>query len=153
MVSSQFGGILKEFENFFNCTLEPDSHDSCLISMEIGINLQVELDRYGMLLIGCRLGAVHMGRYRDNLIRAALKSNETTFPSTGVIGFSQKSNQLILFVKVSSHNFTANDIATLLPPFVTKAKLWMDAIAKGEVPSLTTAPSSKAPSGLFGLIS
>jgi Tir chaperone protein (CesT) family len=153
MVSSQFGAILKEFESFFNCPLEPDANDSCLITMGIGITLQIELDRSGLILMGCRLGTVHMGRYRDNLIREALKSNEATFPSTGVLGFSQKSNQLILFMKIDPVTFTIHQILKLLPPFVAKAKLWTDAIAKGEVPSIVPISSSKEPSGLFGLIS
>jgi len=152
MVSSQFGALLKEFEAFFNCQLEPDPNDSCLITLGTGLTLQIELDRYGLILIGCRLGTVLMGRYRDNLIRAALKSNESTLPSTGILGFSQKSNQFILFIKLNPHFVSIHQILALLPPYLTKAKLWSEAIAKGEVP--TTAPiGSSKPSGLFGLIS
>lgn len=153
MVRSQFGAILKEFENFFHCPLEPDENDSCLIKMEIGISLQVELDRYGFILIGCRLGALHMGRYRDNLVRAALQSNEMTPFSTGILGFSQKSSQLILFMKLNPQVLPTHQILAVLPPFIAKAKQWTDAIAKGEVPVVTAADSSKIVSGLFGLIS
>lgn len=151
MVRTQFGAILKELEKFFHCPLEPDENDSCLVKMGSGIDLQIELDRYGFLLIGCRLGAVHMGRYRDNLIRAALKSNEATPPSSGILGFSQKSNQLILFMKIDPKNLSPHQISTLLPPFITKAKQWSDAIAKGEVP-VTSTPDTKIASGIFGLI-
>ncbi len=153
MVSSQFGAILKEFETFFNCKLEPDINDSCLINLEMGMNLQIELDRYGLILIGCRLGAVHMGRYRDNLIREALKSNEATRPSTGILGFSQKSSQLILFIKLNPNFISIHQIPTLLPPFLTKAKLWAEAIGKGEVPTPINSIGSSKPSGIFGLIS
>lgn len=154
MVSSQFGALLKEFESVFNCSLQPDDNNSCLINLEIGVSIQIELDRYGMLLIGSRLGAVHMGRFRDNLIRQALKSNEATSPSTGVLGFSQKSNQLILFTKMNPHQLNHHQIIHLLPLFINKAKLWKEAIEKGTIPDLTTTEtSSNKPSGLFGLIS
>jgi hypothetical protein len=153
MVSSQFGAILKEFESFFNTSLEPDDNNSCLINLGIGVSVQIELDRYGMLLIGSRLGAVHMGRFRDNLIRQALKSNDMTPPSTGVLGFSQKSNQLILFTKLNPQQLNPHQIVNLLPLFVNKAKLWKEAIEKGEVPDITAADTSDKPSGLFGLIS
>jgi hypothetical protein len=152
MVTSQFGAILKEFETFFNCPLQPDENNSCLIHMGIGITIQIELDRYGFILIGCRLGAVHMGRYRDQLIREALKFNEAALPSTGVFGFSLKSNQLILFLKLHPHSFSSHQVMILLPPFITKAKQWTEAIAKREVPALTST-SRKSPSGLFDLIS
>jgi Tir chaperone protein (CesT) family len=153
MISSQFGAILKELEAFFDCSLEPDANNSCLITMGIGISIQIELDRYGLLLVGCRLGVIHMGRYRDNIMKEALKSNELTPPSTGIFGFSQKSNQLILFLKIDPLVFSIHQILALMPPFITKAKLWTDAIGKGEVPSVTAPSSTKEPSGLFGLIS
>jgi hypothetical protein len=153
MVKTQFGALLKEFENFFNCSLEPDENDSCVVKMGVGVTLQIELDRYGFILIGCRLGALQMGRFRDNIMRAALQSNEATLPSTGVLGFSHKSLQLILFMKLNPHLVSIHQILSLMPPFVTKAKQWTDAIAKGEVPKITSETSSKVPSGLFGLIS
>lgn len=154
MVSTQFGAILKEFENFFHCPLNPDENDSCLVQMGIGLSLQIELDRYGFILIGCRLGALLMGRYRNDLIRAALKSNYLTPPSTGVFGFSQKTNQLILFIKLNPQNLSPNQIVTQLPAFVTKAKQWADALTNGQIPTVTssTVSSTKA-SGIFGLIS
>lgn len=152
MVTSQLGALLKEFESFFNCPLNPDDNNSCLIQLGSGVTLQIELDRYGLLLVGCRLGVVHMGRYRNDLIRAALKSNELSSPSTGVFGFSQKSNQLILFIKFDPHLLTIHQITTVMPPFMEKAKKWMDAISKGEVPLMDSESTVKA-SGLFGLIS
>ena len=45
---------------------------------------------------------------------------------------------------------TMHELIERLPQFVTKAKLWSDAIAKNEVP--TFAAPIKA-SGIFGLIS
>lgn len=154
MVSSQFGAILKEFEAFFHCSLEPDINNSCLIKLATGIILQIELDRYGLILIGCRLGAVQISRYRDNLIREALKSNHATLPSTGILGFSQKSSQLILFIKLDPTFVSTHQILALLPPFLAKAKIWTEAIARGEIPTISTSiDSAKTSSGLFGLIS
>ena len=154
MVSSQFGALLKEFEPFFNCPLEPDENNSCLIHLGIGISLQIEMDRQGMILIGSRLGAVHMGRYRDQLIRQALKSNASSF-STGIFGFSHKSNQLILFLTLNPHQLNSHQITQLLSPFITKAQSWKEAIEKGEIPTILPISASKSnePSGIFGLMS
>lgn len=153
MVSNQFGAILKELEPFFKCPLEPDQNDSCLIKLGNGISIQIELDRYGYLLIGSRLGNLPMNRYRDNLIQQALKSNESSLPSSGVFGFSQKSQQLILFIRINPASHSAHQMMALLPPFITQAKKWSDAIAKGEMPSIEGGTASKSSSGLFGLIS
>jgi hypothetical protein len=152
MVNSQFEAILKGFEPFFQCPLEPDTNDSCLIKMGIGISIQIELDRSGQLLIGCRLGALPMSRYRNNLIQEALKSNGASLPSTGAFGFSQKSTHLILFLKLNT-DLTPDQLSKIMLPFITKAKLWADAISKGETPTLNPSSSANEPSGLFGLIS
>lgn len=153
MVSSQFGALLKEFESFFDCPLNPDDNNSCLIHLVSGVTIQIEMDRYGMILFGSRLGAVLMGRYRDNLVRQALKSNEATLPSSGVIGFSIKSNQFILFAKLNPLSLNANQIASALPPFIAKATLWKGAIEKGEIPEITPTKASNESSGMFGLVS
>lgn len=151
MVTSQFGSILKEFEVFFNCALEPDNHNSCLITLGTGLTIQIEIDRYGFLLIGCRLGVLPMSRYRDNILQEALKSNEASLPSTGTFGFSQKSSQLILFVRVNPDK-THQHLLALMPSFIAKAKQWSEALAAGTTPTDNTTRPQQA-SGLFGLIS
>lgn len=152
MVSTQFGSVLKEFEKFFNCSLNPDENNACVIHTPLGVILNIEMDRNGFIIAGCRLGNVHMGRYRENLIRAALKSNESTPLSSGIIGFSPKSSQLILFIKLNPNTITVHQITTLLPLFLAKTKLWTDAITKGEVPEILSSTPSKT-TGIFDLIS
>ncbi len=93
-----------------------------------------------------------MGRYRDNLMIAALKFNETTQLSTGTLGFSQTSNQLILFTRIDPSLLTIHYITTLLPSFIVKAQEWKEAIDQGNIPTETTS-SKKIASGLFGLLS
>lgn len=153
MVSNQFEAILKEFSSFFNCSLTPDENNSCHIKVNNQISIQLELDRYGLLLVACRIASLPMSRYRDHLVHAALKFNEATLPLTGIFGFGQKSQQFILFIKLDPQTLSPYQIALLLPPFIAKAKQWIDAIAKGEVPSATSQTGSNTPSGLFGLIS
>lgn len=153
MVLSQFGMILKEFESFFGCPLTPDANHSCLIKMNQGLAIQMELDhRSHLLLIGCRVGLLHTGRYRQQVIRQALKFNAVTAPSEGVLGFSHGSNHLILFIKVDPATLTLHDIPPLLAPFIAKAKAWSEAIGRGELPPIQAVASPLPAPGLFGLI-
>ena len=138
MVESQMSYILKELEGFFHCSLEPDKNNSCLIKMGIGLSLQIELDRQGYLLIGCKLGALYMGRYRSDLMRAALESNALTPLSTGVLGYSHKSSQLILFLRINQNETPMHEWIEQLPLFIEKAKLWTNAITKNEIPAIAT---------------
>lgn len=151
MVGSQFDSILKELELYFNCTLNSQT-DSCLIHMGIGIDIQIEIDSYGMLLIGSKLGPLESSRLRDIMIKAALQCNEVELPSTGVFGFSHKSNQLILFVKFDPQRMDNQQILSRLPAFIEKSKKWKDAIASGEPPPITSQVAPKS-FGLFGIVS
>ncbi len=151
MVSSQFEAILKDFEPFFKCRLQADQNESCLIKMGHGISLQMELNRYGLLLIGCRIGELPRGRFQDDVIREALKANDFYPPLTGIFGISRKSNSLILYLIIDPHKLDQDKISNLLNPFIAKAKLWSDSVNQGNIPTLgMTAPPQQAAAPPFG---
>lgn len=150
MVSSQFEAILKDFEPFFKCRLQADQNESCLIKMGQGISLQMELNRYGFLLIGCRIGELPRGRFQDEVIKEALKANEFYPPLTGIFGISRKSNSLILYLLIDPHKLDLDKISNLLNPFIAKAKLWSDSINQGNIPALGAAASQPATAPPFG---
>lgn len=151
MVSTQLDHVLKDLEAYFKCSLKADDQNSCLIKMRLGISVQIEIDKSGFLLVGCRLGSMHMGRYFKELIRAALKSNELTSIKSGVFGFSHRSSQLILFMRIAIDKLSPSELVELFPPFVEKAKIWHDAITKNEIPQMME--TIKKSSGFFGLTS
>lgn len=151
MVSTQFQGILKEFEPYFKCQMVSDENESCLVHMGIGLEVQIELNSYGLLLIGCKLGPL-IGRYQDAIFKEALKANELTPPSSGVFGFSQKSKNLILFILIDPKTLKPEMVSVLMDPFIAKAKLWADAIAQGIIPSASPDGKGKEKSdNVFGL--
>ena len=133
MVSGYFEGILKELEPFFNCPLPIDQNNACLVKMGIGISVQMELNRYSQLLVGVRLGSIE-GAYANQLLVEALKSNARSLPSTGVLGFKKKTRELILFLLLDPAEINKNRVEELLPVFISKAKLWKDAISTSQIP-------------------
>ena len=151
MVATLFETLLKEFEPYFRCPLKPDENESCLIHLGMGFDVQIELNRYGLVLIGCKLGVLPHSRYRDLIFKQALKINGTTPPSTGIFGYSQKSSQLILFLILDPQTLNPDRITAILNPFFIKANLWAQAIKQATVPlAKETAPAS-GPAALFGL--
>lgn len=150
MVITRFDGILKEFESFFNCKLKSDENNSCLIQLGTGISIQMELNRTGQLIISCRIGTLPMSRYRETLLRVALLSNEATLPSSGTFGFSTKTNNLTLFLLVNPEILSKEYISSILPPFLSKAKLWSEAVASGRTPVVEQVRSEPLPTSLMG---
>lgn len=139
MASTQLQTILKEFEPFFNCPLNIDERESTIVRMGIGIKIQIELNRYGFVLVGCRLGSI-IGRFCDQAFIEALKANYTDPPSTGAFGYSQKSKNLILFMLIDPRAINPDSISRLMTPFIKKAKRWVDAIQNNTIPSQEGKP-------------
>jgi hypothetical protein len=151
MIMALFESLLKEFKAVFPCELEPDENNSCLIVLGNGLRVQIELKRSD-LLVTCQIATLPIGRYRDNLFLEALKHNETFPPSAGMFGFSGRTHTLYLFLKLDPDLVTTAKLATILPPFITIAGEWTEAIKQGKTPSVSqkaTTTQSNSPMDIF----
>jgi hypothetical protein len=153
MVTDLFGTLLQELGPLLEIpTLHPDRQNSCLIRLKGGLNIQLELDRMGQFFImGSDLGTVPPGKYRENLFREALKANGMPQPLNGILAYSQKTEHLILFEKMHVKDLNGDKIMAVLTPFCEKARVWRDALARGDIPALTQYYASGKPGGIFGL--
>lgn len=144
METNQFAAILRELSSYFNTSLEPDSHNSCLIRLQSGLQVQIEPDRYGSLLIGIKLGSIPSSRYRELVFKEALKANGASSYFQGVFGVSKTSGQLVLFTLIDDRSASSERLKALLPPLLEKAQRWAEAIQRGEVPmGIESSPSNK----------
>lgn len=150
MVSNQFETILRDLETFFNCQLRPDMriNHTCLVQLNTGIQVQIEEDPHGQLLIAVRVGTLSEGHYKDNILKAALQENNANTPSKGVLGFSRESSKLTLFITVDPQKMLPAKLNEILPPFLERAKKWSDALSRGEIPQI--GESSHQPN-IFGM--
>lgn len=153
MVTDLFGSLLQELGKILEIAdLHPDRNNSCLINLKTGISIQLEFDKGGQFLVlGADLGTVPPGKYRENLFREALKSNDLPYPNHGTLAYSKKSDHLILFEKISSVDLTGEKIAAELTPFSEKAITWRDALQKNDIPNISQGYSPQRSGGMFGL--
>lgn len=155
MVSDLFESILQEFGKAMDIPdLHADANNSCLITFDTGIEVQIEpYERDDFLLIVCDLGEVPPGRYREDVFKEALKSNGLPSPRPGTFAFSEQSNHLILFGLLSFRELNGEKIASFLYPFMDKAVVWKNSLERGDVPLADTMTTSHSggPGGLFGL--
>lgn len=140
MVETQFSAILNDLGAILNCKLEPDTNNSCLVAFGSGLQVQLELDRENNLVVGARLGTIAPSKYRENVFREALRSNEMNQLSLGTFGFSRGSNQLILFTTIDARNVNNQEfLGVVIKAFLAKANEWRDAIERGDVPVAKSA--------------
>lgn len=154
MVSDIFGTLLEDIgKKFGDITLRPDKNNSCLIKLKGGTEIQLEMDHSGQFLVmGCKLGEIPPGRYRENLLKEALKANNLPYPLHGVLAYSQKGNTLILYQKLIVNDQIASTVASEIPEFAEKAKVWLTAIQQSNLPTINlTEATQKTGGGMFGL--
>ena len=151
MVKDLFGNLLSDIGTALNIRdLHPDQANSCLIKMPSGVKIQLEIDKRGEnLLMGCELGVLMAGKYRENIFQEALKANGNPPPHNGIFAFSKKSDKLVLYEKIPLKHFSVDKVIGLLTPFSEKAKAWIDALARGDMPPPSSFSTTS--SGMFGL--
>lgn len=152
MVADAFGTLLQELGKIIKIpTLEPDQNNSCLVKFPNAPTTQFEMDRSNsFLIIGCDLGEIPLGRYRETLFKEALIANGMPYPRNGDFAYSKQTDHLILTAVLPLKDLTGDKVAMVLLPFLEKAKIWQEALSKNEIPSRHGSFASKG-SGMFGL--
>lgn len=154
MVTDLLGTLLEELGRSLKiANLHPDSNNSCMIRLESGLIIQIELDKGAQfILVGADLGTVPPGKYRENLFREALKTNDLPHPNHGILCYSKKSDHLILHQKIFLKDLNGEKIAAEITPFAEKAYTWSEAIMRNDIPAVNQSFTSQKPGGMFGLI-
>src|SRR5688572_26408203 len=97
MVADLYETLLEELGEILKIKLKPD-HNTCLIEFKEGVSIQLELDKQAEnLLIVCDLGEIAVGRYRENLLREALKANGLPPPRNGILACSHNGLNVCMF--------------------------------------------------------
>lgn len=153
MVGDFFSALLQELGPLLDIKdLAPDANNSCLLKLKNGTQIQLEPDKGNLFLVlGTQIGTIQPGRYRENIFREALKSNGLPTAKNGTFAYSQKSDRLIMFEMVPVKDLTGAQLHDHLTPFSEKAKLWQEAITRGDIPPVGTSAVGMRPKGMFGM--
>lgn len=153
METNIYSSLLQELGQVLQLpNLQPDSNNTCLIKFKGDIKVQIELDRSSQfLIIGTDLDAIPAGRYRETLFTEALKANGMASPRYGNFAYSKQADHLVLFEMLPLNGLTGQKVADFLSHFLEKARLWKEAIGKGDVPESTPHSRMTPSSGIFGL--
>ena len=150
MVSDRMGQLFEELGKRLNIKITPDLKGSCRIRFKGGVEVQMEQSSNGRYLtLLCNMGEIAPGKYRENVLREALKANGRQPPLYGIFSFSKKQNIFYLFDQVPLDDLSGTRLFEFVQPFLEKAQLWKSAVARGEVP--TGAVYSRSGGGMFGL--
>ena len=151
MITGQLGIILEELSRALHIpNLHPDDHESCLLRLHNGLEIQIELDKMqNSLIIGINLGEIPLGRYREDLFESALKINGES-NKVGILAYSTQRDNLVLFEMLPLKDLTGTHVADLITPLSEKALNWKQAISSNQIPQSQNSSFSTR-RGIFGL--
>ena len=152
MVTDRFGALIEELATATKMKLVPDSHGAVMIRYKDKLQVYIEPDALGetvQLLI--EIGGPGEGKYRETVLREALRANGQPFPRFGTFAYAQKKESLGVFEIVLMEDLTGVRLAELIAQLSERARVWRDSISRGEVPPVQSSASSVRSEGFMGL--
>lgn len=138
-----FAQLLSDLGLLLDTPLSPDKRGACRLNIEDTLHVQLEPDaNREKLLLWCFLAEIPPGKFRENILRDALKANVDT--TAGTLGFSDRNNQMLLFSHLNFSSLHAKELFEFLHIFITKARAWQQAIATGQTIDLLPEPKQKS---------
>jgi len=138
----RFAELLWDLGDLIDLPLHVDKHRSCRLVIDETIAVQMELDSAEEFLkIGLLIAEIPPGKYREKLLMDALKANSDI--SFGALGYIAKNNSLTLSDSLFVKQLTGKNLADYLEGFVSKAKVWKEAIESGSSAPIEEKSSSK----------
>jgi len=153
MIEDRFGALVQELSDVLHIPFSPDAHNACRIEYPDSIALTLEPDPLGeALIVVIEIAVPGDGKYRENILKEALRANGLPFPRNGSFCYSHKKDMLLLTEQLPFEDLSAQRLAELLESLLEKGRLWKESIDHGEIPPIHTAGEAPArPGGIFGL--
>lgn len=146
----RFEELINELGIEYEITLHPDRLGCAKLQFGEDLYVQLECDAHQEnLLMATFICELPPGKFRENILRDALKSNGP-FPIDGTLAYSDRNNQLVLFSYIRLINLSGKKLAELLNNFLTKMENWRTGVETGHTSHLTTS-ESKPPSNIFNI--
>lgn len=144
---SIFENILNDLSSEMSIDLKEDNHHSCLLTFEDKIKVQLELDKpQENLVLGSIIDELPPGKFRENILKAALIENGLEIHKKGIFAYSERKNALIFFKKIPLNKIKPKELLIILYEFKDKALEWKEAISRGNIPQVSEQIASKSPS-------
>ena len=130
---SPFEELLAALGKVFRLALHVDSMNACSIQVREGLVIQLQPDMaQENLWLFAKITEIPPGKFRENVLREALKANGLGDPVAGVLGFWAPTAQLALFQKYPLNVLNGERLSGFLGAFLDMANSWQKAIEGGQ---------------------
>lgn len=151
MPAHSFDSLLKELgEKIGIPNLEPTSNNNLALSLK---GTEVVLQQHKtepFVIISFEIAEIPSGRYRENILREALKFNGLNQLHAGIFAFSKKTQKLFIFDMLPLNDVSGDQVNTIMTSLGEKAAAWKEALNRGDIPTIVTASQARS-GGIFGI--
>jgi D-alanine-D-alanine ligase-like ATP-grasp enzyme len=104
------------------------------------------------MILGATISELPPGKFRENILKDALKANSRINVNPGVLSYLGRENTLILHTKLFIQGTSVDEIIKEMKHLTSRAKKWMDAIDEGRASPDEEIPKKVGLSGkgMFG---
>lgn len=150
-----FTDLMSDLGELLDTEIIPDLNLSCCLVINESLKVQLEMSSTGEeILIGSFIVELPPGRFREEVLKDALKANYKSDVNPGVLSYVKNHNALTLFQSIQAHGISADIIYKYLSLFAERAKGWKDAINNGKTHPIDSGEVPKGRDGerssLFG---
>lgn len=129
---SPFEELLHELGQVFDLELHVDKQNACSIRVHNRITVQLQLDTsQESLWIFTKVAETPPGKFREEVLKEALKANAFPDPRPGIFAYIFSENQLVQFQKYPLAILNGERLSGILGAFLAFADNWQDAIQRG----------------------
>lgn len=148
MTISRFEELLKELGKEFRLALHIDRHHACSIQLPpLVVQLQLDTALENLYLFS-KLVELPPGKFRENVLTAALVANGRPDPIPGTLSYFSRENMLALHQSYPLPILTGERLAGLIGSFLEMGKEWKEAVEGGRAGPPGFSPQKMGPHGL-----
>lgn len=130
--------------------LNLDAGNLCKIMVNDQIPVQLELDKTGEnIMLGCMIMEISPGKFRENILKAALKANYAKDKGIGNFSYIPKTASLCLFEFLPLDYLSEETVFKFFTDFCNKALNWYENLQAGRIPTISS--SSTPSTNPFGI--
>lgn len=150
-----FEELIQQLGTTLGIPLHIDSHGACRLNINEKMPVQIEADSRGEnLMIVAFIGQLNPGKFREEVLKEALKANAhfiNTGNSGGILGFSAHHNQLSCHTYVPAKEANVEKLLSSLTYLTEYALSWVEALQNGQIAPAGIQPRQSIPLSPFGI--
>ena len=128
----QFQNVIQDLGALTAVPLHVDENFHCVVNINGELDIFLEPnERDHVLQIGCKLGQIFQGPFRERVFKQMLIANGSEEAHFGYFAFSSKNQQLVFYAIKFLPDLTGVYLADFLESFIANALKWKQAIEKG----------------------